>query len=330
MLNVKEISVVIQGPVFPAGGKNGEGSTARAIESTRRVLPGAEVILSTWEGADTSGLKPDQLICSPDPGGNSRIDDGKLWSFGNITRQMVSTRAGLEAATRPYAVKLRADAELRSDAFLHLGAKYPARSEKLRLFAERLVIPSYISWSPDRPETRLFHLSDLFFFGATEDLRKLFSIPLPPLRCIPEEYGADDPNRSLSEVLTNCTMEQYLHSVLVRAHQPISLHSTNETTPELRALHDLYVANNFVIGEFHQIGLHVAKFAETSRLLLLDHYTHGEWQRLYRKYCDPHFSPGFDWTAFKNRTAPWVIPPARSLLRLAARLSRPLRPQRRG
>jgi len=250
-----------------------------------------------------------------------RMENGQLKHFGNISRQMVSTQAGLAAVTRPYAVKLRADAELRSDAFLRIGAKYPARSNDLRLFTERLVIPTFISWSPNGPEPRLFHLSDLFFFGPTEDLRKIFSIPLPPIRCVPEEYGAEDPNHYLAKVLTKCTQEQYLHSVFVRAQRPISFLSVNETTPELRALHDLYVANNLVIGEFHQIGMHLAKFASRSRIHLSDHYTHGEWQRLYREYCDPAFAPGIDWTALVNRAVRWILP--------LVRLARALRPARR-
>jgi len=42
--------------------------TAAYLDSVRRHLPSAEVILSTWAGSDSRGLAPDMLVESADPG----------------------------------------------------------------------------------------------------------------------------------------------------------------------------------------------------------------------------------------------------------------------
>ena len=101
MIQPYDISVIVQGPIM--GGA--ERLTGRAIESVRRVLPGAEIILSTWHGSDTGALACDALVLSDDPGATNWLRRGDAAALdkklNNGNRQIVSTRAGLARATRP-------------------------------------------------------------------------------------------------------------------------------------------------------------------------------------------------------------------------------------
>src|SRR5277367_6682727 len=98
----KDISIIVQGPVFK------DGITARCLKSLRANLPDAEIILSTWQGSDTTGLEFDRLVENQDPSPIWLLDPFlKRTQINNIIRQMISTVAGLNAATRPYALKFR-------------------------------------------------------------------------------------------------------------------------------------------------------------------------------------------------------------------------------
>ena len=61
-IDTKDISVVVQGAVD-------KENTPRCLKSLRKHLPGAEVILSTWEGTNTDGLDYDVVLYNQDPGG---------------------------------------------------------------------------------------------------------------------------------------------------------------------------------------------------------------------------------------------------------------------
>lgn len=94
-IKFEEISIVVQGPVQPT-------ITENALRSIREHLPGGEIILSTWEGTDCSGLEYDLLVLNQDPG---VLPPAML----NTNRQIVSTVNGLKRVTRKYAVKFRTD-----------------------------------------------------------------------------------------------------------------------------------------------------------------------------------------------------------------------------
>ena len=101
MIDPKDISVVVQGPVV---GKPdwppSKRLTERCLASIRRHLPGAEIILSTWAGSPVDGLDFDRLVECQDPGGVLLHEHKGRKIFFNCSRQIVSTREGLRAATR--------------------------------------------------------------------------------------------------------------------------------------------------------------------------------------------------------------------------------------
>ena len=59
-INTSEISVVMQGAVYPI--------TPFAIASVRLLLPDSQIILSTWEGSDLSKIEKNiKVILNRDP-----------------------------------------------------------------------------------------------------------------------------------------------------------------------------------------------------------------------------------------------------------------------
>ena len=162
-----DISVVVQGPIRRCSDGGGY-ATAEALASLRTHLPDAEIILSTWEGDDVEGLKADLVIQSPDPGALVQA----WFRPNNVNRMVCSTAAGLAAATRPLAIKTRTDTLLASDDLLRL-ALCPPGDPALGLSARIQVT----ALGTKNPLTTAFqyHPADLVQFGATADLRALWS-----------------------------------------------------------------------------------------------------------------------------------------------------------
>ncbi|MGI2258560.1 WavE lipopolysaccharide synthesis family protein [Shewanella sp. GXUN23E] len=290
MMRFEEISVVIQGPVQSYQGRpQEEGITHKCIASIRQFLPGATVILSTWEGQDCTGLEPDLLLLNQDPGGTIAAygadgTPGKL----NFNRQLVSSAAGLRAVKTPYAVKIRSDNYLTGNGFVAAQQAFPERNSQDVLFAERVVVnTSYFRKYADGK--RLVMLpSDFFHFGRTEDLLKIWDIPLfPDLEYDPAKagqaqfYGAPMTPPHAEQMYCNA----WLGELDKRAPRLAYRH---HATAQMREYWDRFIASNFVVLEPAQIGLgliqrFIPKKKRPNEISYLD------WELLYKQYCDPQY-----------------------------------------
>ncbi|MGQ9806153.1 MAG: WavE lipopolysaccharide synthesis family protein [Chlorobiales bacterium] len=182
MISSCGISVVVQGPIH-----HQDDLTKRVLKSVRTHLPDAELILSTWNGSDVSGLDCDVLLLNDDP--------GAINGNNNVNRQIVSTRNGLEKASRKYAMKLRTDTLLTGTGFLDVFNLYPERRDDFKVFERKIVIPTIYTRHPLHFSFysgvfHFFHPSDIFQFGLKTDLWSLWNIPLSTTfsRCVPEQY----------------------------------------------------------------------------------------------------------------------------------------------
>ncbi len=185
MISSNHISVVVQGPIQHQG-----DLTRRVLESVRTHLPDAELILSTWKGSDVSGLECDVLLLNDDPGS---LGTGR--NIDNVNRQIVSTRNGLQKATRQYAVKMRTDTLLTGTGFLDAFDRYPERRDDFKVFEHKIVIPTLYTRNPLHVSlysglSFFFHPSDIFQFGLREDLLLLWDVPLASVNFegVPEQY----------------------------------------------------------------------------------------------------------------------------------------------
>ena len=156
----KDITVVVQGPID-------RQKTERCLKSVREALPGAKIILSTWEGSDIEGLDFDEVILSADPGGFP-AQNIKNPVICNVNRQIVSTRNGINAVDTPYAAKLRTDFCIEHSGFLDWFFRY---SEKDNV-EHRVIVSDKFTRNPrivTRKIRRAFHPSDIFFL----DIQKI-------------------------------------------------------------------------------------------------------------------------------------------------------------
>ncbi|MCF1438054.1 MAG: WavE lipopolysaccharide synthesis family protein [Shewanella sp.] len=277
----------MQGPVQAYQGRaQDDGITHKCIASIREFLPGATVILSTWEGQDCTGLEPDLLLLNQDPGGTivSYRKDGTPGKL-NFNRQLVSSAAGLSAVKTPYAVKIRSDNFLTGNGFVAAQQAYPKRNSEDVLFTERVVVnTSYFRKYADGK--RLVMLpSDFFHFGRTEDLLKIWDIPLfpdleydPAKAGQPQYYGAPMTAPHAEQIYCNA----WLGALDKRAPR---LEYRHHATPAMREYWDRFMASNFVVLEPQQIGLGlIDRFIPKSKRP--NEMSHLDWLLLYKKYCD--------------------------------------------
>jgi len=287
--NPADISLIVQGPILPV-------KTARFIRKSKAMIPKCEVIVSTWEGADLSDIEADKFLLHDDPGPSKRIMGGKIETCSNINRHLVSTREGINAASRKYCIKLRSDSWLSGTAFLKIRDRFPVRNRSSIIFKERIVVPTAITINPDFGDHRLFHVSDLFYFGLTEDLQKLWT-SLPQFVDPNNEVNEDDPLRN---ALKFYSAEQYL---FIHAFDPkisTQYKCPDDATSELKAQFERWVANNFMVACPRMLGVCFDKWRYGFPLGSW-HLTTMEWQKLYRQYCDPSYKLGFDWERLFKR-----------------------------
>jgi len=279
-----EISVVVQGPIVGKGDTWNGLLTQRCLQSVRKFLPKAELILSTWQGADVSGLDYDGLVHSVDPG----VCVSQAPKGQNLNRLIRSTSAGMERATRSFILKIRTDIELTGTGFLTAFAQYSKKGEET-FFSSRVVTWAWLTKT--RGQSGIYHLSDMVHFGRREDILSLWQIPLleksaDELEDAKKRY--DDPRESFLSIVY-AAPEQYLCLSWLNRHRSTSLpkHVTSEGRLEWERL----LASNFVVLDVEQFSgkwkggdrLTISAWSETCGF--------EEWRALYRKYCDAS-SPG--------------------------------------
>ena len=296
MIDNKNITVVIQGPVVSSNDRAmDEGITQKAISSIRHNLPGSTIILSTWHGQPIEGLDIDELVLNDDPGGNiiEYNTSGKP-VFVNENRQIVSTKNGLHKVTTEYAIKLRSDNFLSSDNFKAMFEKYKKRASQYELFEERVVINSMFTREVSRGFATAFHPSDFFYFGKTNDLLKLWDLPLfddykidhTKLGCI-QYHGY--PYYRLS-----CEQRIFLSALKNNFGIEHNINHLNDTNRQLTEISKLTFANNFIVASAKEIGLGLCyKFESSKRQKqkadTITYLDYAGWKRLYNRHCDNTF-----------------------------------------
>ncbi|NBF00810.1 hypothetical protein GV819_00750 [Pseudomonas sp. Fl5BN2] len=140
---------------------------ARAIQSVRRYLPDAQIILSTTD--DCTHVSFESVQCVTDTSA-SHFDDVN-GNINNVNKLIATVANGLALVEREYSLKLRTDHVLHSDALLALmGDEQPAN-----LLGARVSVSNLFLRNPTRL-CYLFHLSDTLQFGRSDDLRKLWNL----------------------------------------------------------------------------------------------------------------------------------------------------------
>lgn len=287
----QDISVVVQGPVIRTGGAgNPAGGTVSTLQSVRHHLPGARLILSTWKDADLKGLDFDELVQPEDPGGVLEKQGIRY----NMNRQIVGVMAGLQRVTTRYAAKLRTDCELTGSGFIACHGRHGRRNSEYRVFRERLVCSDLYFRTPDKePHALLFHPSDIFQYGLTEDLKTLWEIRLAQPGEVLFESASDLPRdyRDLwRKPLFRFVEEQYAWvRCLEKCGFPIPLRCSWEFSPTLMRASELSIINNFVPVAPDELGLRLPARLHSNSAWAI--YTYRDFINLEAMYCDPEADP---------------------------------------
>lgn len=171
---MRDYDIVMQGPMF-----DGTADTARHYASLDFVNT---VIVSCWD-SETRHVDGERIVVVKSP---SLSYPG----IGNRNCQIVSSRNGLAKATAPYAIKIRTDQRISAEGM-----------RSMRDFFEKFRTPPVKFSDGSGPSTRIhvigmytafpFHPQDHVFWGATEDVRMVFDIPLdtPPRETWTGDYS---------------------------------------------------------------------------------------------------------------------------------------------
>jgi hypothetical protein len=261
-----DISIVVQGAVVrkpvpsKIGGQRHQlkgGITQNVLEALKDLFPNAELILSTWEGSDIEGLIADKICLSPDPSSTLLNPISKKLK-SHLNQEIVSSQRGIQAATRPYTLKLRSDMLFVNDDFLAFWneQKPTKRNPEFSVFKDFILNPTIYARKSLTPNKKTFpvyfHPSNWAHFGLTEDLNTLFDLPLFPEETLTSYFLQNPELRNLFEDPLPEYHFQFhpeqsvLLACLKKQGWQIPYEHRLEYKPELQTLSDQLMVNNFI------------------------------------------------------------------------------------
>jgi len=290
-----DITVVIQGAVDPI-------FTPLAIESVRLFLPGASIVLSTWEGMNiNSDIKVDDIVFNVDPGAPRFTKINGKMHIDNRNRLLVSTQGGIRNVSTRYTLKMRSDCILCGNGIVRNYGRYSKKVGKYNIFKEKLVIGEQCNIlqlhfkSLSRPY--LFHISDWFVFGLTEDVKCLFERTEieSDAQIIDWKYKKDwpipdDDLMGLSASPRYNSEQYYFLSALKRKYD-ILYEDASDYSDEARIQSELSIVDNFEILNLMDHEIINAKKQNKQAWNLeeainAEYLTSKKYQVLYEKYTN--------------------------------------------
>lgn len=286
MIDSKDISVVIQGAIDPM-------ETKKCISSIKQHLPGAEIILSTWENSNLEGLEYDHLVLNNDPG--AFFCNRAKTIKNNLNRQIISTQNGLKQATRKYVLKLRSDLILTSNKFLKHYNSYPKKSVKYSVFNSKIIASSLFSrdfvfciYRKEIVKTPV-SISDWWFFGENNDIKKLFSLDIvdePHYSTYFQEANIPD------DYIWQFAPEQYIGKhVLKLLNLDYLIKNQYDYSEYLLKISRIILISNFIFLGFNESGIYNRKYlpySQDERLFDYHQYpgliTYYKFLKFYKKY----------------------------------------------
>jgi hypothetical protein len=278
-ISSEDISVVVQGAVD-------KKTTKLCLNNIRKILPKAEIILSTWKNQALNDLDFDILIENEDPGAVIRNDFLKIPN--NLNRQLVSTQHGIKKSSRKYVLKLRSDLILHSADFLNYFNKYAKREKEYAFLKERVILCDIFTRNPNILRPHPFCPSDWVCFGLKEDLLTIWDIPLakePEFSRWFETHPRPIPDYYPDE-LCKMASEQYVWTGFIKKFINIDFEHTWDVSDNNRLLTDKIFANNSIILDLSKWQLESIKYKKIRTVDWVSFYSHNEWELLYKKYCD--------------------------------------------
>lgn len=249
-ISPEDISVVVQGPV--------DKYTRQCLESIRKILPEAEIILSIWEedAPKVYNLEFDILVVSADPGGY-RLNTENL-VINNVNRQILGVKAGLNKVQRKYTLKFRTNMDLVHSYFLEHYIRYGFNAEH---FEQALLILDYYTRNP-RVVPLPYHISDWILFGLTRDIKRFYS----SVSLQSEDEGLYYLNRNnqspiFKYVLARYTPEQHILYSFLKKKENISFFEYFDNSSENIFKTEKFIIRNLIILNLKNSGMRFLKYS---------------------------------------------------------------------
>ncbi|MDD2367945.1 MAG: WavE lipopolysaccharide synthesis family protein [Sulfuricurvum sp.] len=275
MVSTSDISVVVQGPI--------NEFTRRTLQSVREILPGAELILSTWKESDLKNLDYDTLKLNDDPGGYEFcLDCGQLY---NVNRLIVSTREGVKIAKRRYVLKLRSDMELHSNDFINYFHSFPTKT-KYTFLNKKILIGNIYTRNPHHSyDKMLFHIGDFFYFGLKEDILTIFDIELASQNVALYFRDHKFNPKENTKIFCKYFPEQYIWISFIQKFHPINIEHRFDSNKYLIDLHDKILVSNCILIDLKKSGIDCLKYP-INKIKDKDLISQNDYIYLYNKICN--------------------------------------------
>lgn len=335
MQDSSQVTIIFQGGLNTQnlGTGNDDGSDfLYNVTRTKAAYPQAHIILSTWQSvslpkkwATAEQLGIDHIVRSPDPGGLPNIKFG-YHAPNNVNRQIVSTLAGLQVATTPYAIKLRTDSYLTSHQLLDCYQYYQQKvfTHQNKVFTHQnadnhaqhaptntrpayapIVVPHLFTIDPNVYEHMAYHISDWAQFGTTEALQAYWSVPLMrEADACYFEYHEHDIEASYGNdaFRTRLAVEQHIATHYANARGFVTPAYYNQITPRILQAHQDFLARHIIVLDTAAFGLALPKYAwaYTDEFMRLNCISHDDW---YQLFCDYWQLPNPDATRLGHAQA---------------------------
>jgi hypothetical protein len=269
-----DISIVFQGPISHKG-----ADLAAALLEARSLLPRAEYILSTWSGQfGLQKLGFDRVVMTKDPGPD--YTEPVIGRPCNMTRQVTSTLAGLEVATRKYAIKIRTDFRIKDRAFLKYWSAFEAPMPEFNLFSKPVAIVPLGTRNPVKMPL-LFNPSDFFMFGVTSDVIAYWrAARRPRLLLVASREKLLRP--IYGPLYGRLAVEQELFLAFLREKlgREIEVPYLDYLNPEMLFMSERYLLNSFCILPERCPGAHAPTRLASNKMTFLGNYSASDQREL--------------------------------------------------
>lgn len=307
-----QVSFVFQGVFFD----DRNDDTLSNIKKVRVIYPRSEIILSTWSlGLDeekriTQKLKEIdvKVIFNKDPGPLIFRDGSYKW-VTNINRMIVSTKNGVEAASRAYVAKLRTDSFFINDNlksfFLKrelIGHKYN-RDREFSLFSERIINCNLFARHSRSYRPFDFHPGDIMLLGRKNDVLNYFDVSLADESIFDVIF-----NKSIFSLMS-LVPEQYLWvSYIKKMNATFNYNGNKEKSKEITFISEKYYINNFIPLSCQQLGFFWPKYGYKYKNKgngSIYHYS--DWVRINEFHNNHRTSTYRFWFDFKIISIKWIL-----------------------
>ncbi|MDT6992282.1 WavE lipopolysaccharide synthesis family protein [Burkholderia cenocepacia] len=249
-----QITIVFQGPWNDRLHEN--------VALARECFPGAPIVIGSSDVRMHEAFPVTEdviLAIVPDPGPLPPYVRGEHAPPNNVNRLIVSSQAGLALVTSPYAIKIRTDCTLDSRAFVDLYERIATSGAA----SELLLTSSMYTLHPDGIEGFPFHVSDWFFFGPSDVLRKYFDVPLMTKQDavwydnVPHDRGS---HYFARRYRSRFSPEQYLAVQNALKDSYVAPRFLDDSRPEVVESYRRYLANRFIVCDVSRFGLVFDKY----------------------------------------------------------------------